>query len=177
MSLLDTLLDPERRQRAQEDQAKLESVMGPRVMRQPPQAKYLYGLARERMALDQIAQVTGSDAQSHPEIFNLLAEGLALQGKFAAAAEVAPDGVHKHEYLAKASAVEKINEQQCSDPLKRPIESHGLSAAARNEHPGAEAGVKARQEATQLPMEKIWNGKQIITFTRCLICGSISAYA
>ncbi len=177
MSLLDTLLDPERRKRAQEDQTKLAAVMGPRVMRQPALAKYFYGLARERMALDQLAHVGGGDVHSNPDIFNLLAEGLALQGKFESAAEVAPEGAHKEEYLAKARAIGSINEQQCEDPLSRPVENNGLSAAARNEHPGAEAGVKARQEATQLPMEKIWNGKQIITFTRCLICGAISAYA
>lgn len=175
MSLLDTLLDPDRRQKAREEQVKLQALMGPRVMRQPAQAKYLYGVARERMALDQLAQQGAGEASQ--EVFLQLAEGLMLQGKFEEAAQVAPEGLHKREFEQKAVAVSRVNDQQCADPLKQSTQAHGISSQAQNEHSGQVAAAIARQEATQLPFEKIWNGKQIITFTRCLICGAISAYA
>lgn len=178
MTMLDTLLEPARRQKAAEDQAKLAAVMGSRIARMPAQAKYFYGVARERIALDQIGQSANAEAQ--PELFLLLAEGLALQGQFQTAADIAPEGDHKKEYQAKATAVEHINEQQCPDPLSRPMDLDaraGLSAEALREHPEAAAGVAARQEATQLLMEKIFNGKVVITFTRCLVCKAISAYA
>jgi hypothetical protein len=181
MSMLGTLLEPGRREKAAEDQLKLSQVMGPRVARLPAQSKYLYGVARERIALDQIGQVEGADASTQPALFNQLAEGLALQAKFEAAAAVAPEGAHKDEYLAKAAAVALINEQQCEHEASRPIVSlgprAGLSAEALREHPDAAPAVAARQEATQLLMEKIFNGKVVITFTRCIICGAISAYA
>ena len=178
MSTLDALLDPERRRKAREDQEKLQALMGSRVMRQPAQAKYWYGLARERMALDQLSR-KGTDVTvaDEPVLFLQLAEGLMLQGKFEAAADVAPEGEHKREYEAKAKAVANVGEQQCAHPLTQAVGSHGISPLAQQEHADQIEGAKARQEATQLPFEKIWTGKQTITFTRCLICGSISAYA
>jgi hypothetical protein len=178
MPMLDTLLDPERRQKAQEDQVKLQALMGPRVMRQPAQAKYLYGLARERMALDQLAEKgSGVTAEDEPGLFLQLAEGLMLQGKFEAAAAAAPEGPHKQEFEAKLAAINSIDEQQCADPPTRQVPTDGISALAKREHADQVDAAQSRMEATQLPFEKVWNGKQTITFTRCLVCGAISAYA
>lgn len=157
--MFDTLLDPERRQKAAEDQAKFEAVLGRRVARQPGQVNYQFGLSRERAALDQLS-LLGPDAnkETFPALFAQLAEALALQAKYEDAIAVAPEGPHKEEYIAKAKAVEHVNEQQCNDPLSRD-DGHG------------------RQEATQLTSEKVFNGKVLITFTKCLECGAISAYA
>lgn len=166
MSMLETLLKPERRQKAAEDQEALRQVMGHRVPRQPEQANYLYGVARERMALDQLEHLDlNEESEKVENLLNQLAEGRALQADFEGATELAPEGEHKEQYRAKAKAVANINQQQCGHPLLR------LTGYA-NGKPNKPVG-----ESTQLKSETAWNGKLTITFTRCLLCGSISAYA
>ncbi len=160
MSMLDTLLDPQRRKKAAEDQEKLKATMGHRVARLPAQRNYLYGVARERMALDQLGSFSELPDSTDDHFLQLraqLAEGLALQGLFDAAAEIAPEGPAQKEYEERAKAVMRVGEQGCDHPLTR-------------EHDGVE-------EQTQLPVQKIWNGKVEILFTRCLICSAVSAYA
>lgn len=158
MDMLQQLLDPERRAKAAKDQAELKQVMGHRVARRPGQANYLFGVARERMALNQLTVVGNLDDESRDALLSQLAEGLALQAKFEAAAQVAPEGDHKQEYFAKAEAIARVNEQQCACPVLQDAGDGG-------------------KEATQLSSEKAWNGKLTISFTRCKICKAISAYA
>lgn len=179
MTMLTALLDPERREKAARDQEKLRAILGPRVVRRPAQAKYLYGMARERLALDQLSLAGDvADISSTPDLANQLAEGLALQCRFTEAAAIAASEPHAAEYKAKALAVEHVNEQMCADPPTQPHGGHhGLSADAIANHPGEVAGVKARQESTQLAFEELFNGKVTIRFTKCLLCGALSAYA
>ena len=140
--MLDTLLDPVRRAKAAEDQEKLRAVMGRRVNKDPIAAKFLFGQAREHMALDQLAR-SQTDV-----LLAQLADGLFLQGKFDGAVEMAPEGDRKEEYKLQAKAVAHVNEPQCEHPTDR-----------------------------QHTTEKIFNGKTTISFTKCLDCSAISAYA
>lgn len=155
MSMLETLLDPQRRHKAAEVQVRLKEVMGHRVARDAAQRNYLYGFAREQMALEQLERLGNANADQ--SLYEQLAEGLALQGNFEAAAAIAPEGPRKDAYKAKANAVANVGEQQCGCPA-----SHQ---------------VNGQEQSTQLAASKVFTGKVSIQFTRCLECGAVSAYA
>src|SRR6185369_16868987 len=103
MSMLETLLDPQRRKKAAEDQARLREIKGSRVARDAAQHNRLYGFAREHLALQQLDRL--GDGNADQTLYEQLAEGLALQGHFEEAAAVAPEGARKEAYQAKATAV------------------------------------------------------------------------
>src|SRR5690349_7280799 len=146
MSMLDTLLDPERRAKAKEDQEKLKKVWGHRLAKSPAHANFLHGMAREQMALDQLG--VNQNPDDAKILMSRLAEGLAMQGKFSDTVELEQDPERKTHYQAQLRAVENVGEQQCEHPI-----------------------------AKQHKSESIWNGKVLILFTRCYVCGAISAYA
>lgn len=162
MSMLQTLLDPERRKKAAEDQAKLRATMGQHVARNPAQANYLYGLARERMALDQLGALSDFTDLSDTHVEHLraqLAEGLAFQGQFDKALGIASDtDKRRATYAAKQAAIERVGEIICGHPLTR-----------RN--------ADDLEESLHVLIQKVWNGKVEIVFTRCLECNTISANA
>ena len=150
--MLEALLDPERRKKAAEDQARLKQLMGHRVARHPAQANHLYGVARERLALEQIDRLANdADQTLVAPLYEQLAEGLALQGNLEAAAEIAPEGPRKENYAAKVKAIAHIGESLCV--------------------------CAGKVDGAQLPAGRVWTGKVTIQFTRCQWCGAISAYA
>lgn len=149
MSMLETLLDPQRRKKAAEDQDRLREVMGPRLARNAAQHNFLYGFARERLALEQLERL--GDGHADPKLYEQLAEGLALQGNFEAAAAIAPEGERKKFYQEKVEAVARVNEDRCV--------------------------CLGKVSGAQIAAGKVFTGKVTIQFTRCQWCGAVSAYA
>ena len=139
MGLLEILLDPDRRAKAADEQAKLKQSIGTRLARSIPHANYVFGVARETLALERL-QAGENDAA-----YDQLGEGLALQARFTEATEAVRDIQRRELYAAKAAAIERIGELSCT-------------------HTGE-----------HLPSQRVWNGKQMIAFTRCVQCGALAA--
>lgn len=157
--MLDILLDPERRQKAVEDQAKARAKFGHRIITDPAQSRYFVGQAREQSILAALEGVTAEDQKTH--WVNQLAEAYAMQGRFTEAAEVVQSPAHKAEYEAKADAVANIGQRcDCSDTIHFPLPND----------------AKGRIEPSQTEVIRIFDGTKTIIFRRCAYCKTISAH-
>lgn len=157
--MLDILLNPERRQKAAEDQAKARTKFGHRIITDPAQSRYFVGQAREQSILAALEGVTDNDQKAH--WLNQLAEAYAMQGRFTEAADVVQSPAHKADFEAKAEAVSNMGKRcDCSDTIHFPL---------RND-------AKGRIEPSQSEIKRVWNGKELTIFRRCAYCQTISAH-
>lgn len=166
MSLLDVLNTPERREQARKDQEEMREKFGARLANHPAQANYLFGLARQQQALDQLAAVEDEVIDSAGEnkrriaLFNQLAEGLALQGKFEDAVSICQSEPYRAVYEAKALAVKHIGIGcQCPPTIVKP----------------SDRDAKGEVSQSKQKVEEVFDGTAVIAFFRCLLCGRVSA--
>lgn len=157
--MLDILLDPERRQKGAEDQAKARARHGHRIITDPAQSRFFVGQAREQSILAALEGVTAEDQKAH--WLNQLAEAYAMQGRFSEAANIVQSSAHKADFQAKAEAVSRIG-TRCNCP------SH-----VHYPWPG---DAKGRHVPAQTDLKRVWDGKSLIVFRRCTQCGLISAH-
>lgn len=157
--MLDILLDPKRRQKGADDQAKARAKFGHRIITDPAQSRYFVGQAREQSILAALEGVTAADQKTH--WLNQLAEAYAMQGRFTEAAEVVQSPEHKADFEAKAEAIANIGRWcDCSDMIHFPLPND----------------AKGRIESSQTEIKRAWNGKELIIFRRCAYCKTISAH-
>lgn len=159
MGLLEVIDTPERREQSRRQQEKLREKFGARLAQRTAESNYLYGLAREQQALDQLRAVAG-DAEKEARLFDQLAEGLALQARFAEAADLAQSPGYKAEYRAKAEALTQIGVNcQCprSVVTPSPVDAKGVTTPA------------------QQALDRVYDGRAEIAFYKCLLCKTISA--
>lgn len=157
--MLDILLNPERRQKAAEDQAKARDKFGHRIITDPARSRYFVGQAREQSILAALEGVTDNDQRAH--WLNQLAEAYAMQGRFTEAAEIVQRPEHKAEYEAKAKAVLNMGRKcDCPDTIHFPLPND----------------AKGRIEPSQSEVIRIFDGIKTIIFRRCAYCKMISAH-
>jgi hypothetical protein len=158
-SLREIVMDPKRREQAREWQKELRARFGASLSRHPAELTYHRGVSRVEMALNVLSAAEVSE-EYRTYLTNSLAEGLAMQGRFREAADTTLSAVHKAEYEAKAKALEALG-TDCECPLEvvlpSPVDAKGTRIPAR---------VKT---------ERVFDGKNTITLTRCIICGGIVA--
>lgn len=161
---VETLLTPERRQAAAEEQALRRVRLGHLVLSDPSQIKHRWGVERERSAVAQLQAISDSgrpDAQRETELLEQIAVGKAAQGLFHQAAALSQSPIAKAEYEAKAKAMQPPGMRQCSCP---PTYAQKIPGQG-----------KGRIEKSLLPVEYLWTGTQSILLTRCVLCGIYSA--
>lgn len=160
MGLLEIISTPERREQARKEQIEAREKFGARLAKHPAQANYLYGMAREQQALDQLAVLPRDGGENEAHALNQLAEGLALQGRFEEAAEVCQSEPHKQEYLAKADALSRVGIGcQCPPTI--------VSPSPRD----AKGTTSQAQPAT----DEVYDGTAVIQITKCTLCGTVAA--
>lgn len=157
MSMLETLLEPERRAKAAEDQVKLREKHGGRVVPNDPAiAAFYWGQRRERSALDALAE-----DRLQEWVLSQLAEGLAAQACYVEAAEVAANPKLKSRYQERARALKMLGVRQCRCPSIQLL-------------PDPE-DAKGRSLSNPRDIERVYDGERIIVITRCSFCKAISA--
>lgn len=164
MGLLETISTPERREQAKREQEELREKFGHRLAQHPAQANYLYGMAREQQALDQLqaiqdGRLTNTDERTKA-LYNQVAEALALQARFEEAATITESEPHRAEYLAKAAALTNVGVGcQCPTTMTTPSphDAKGVTSPARQR------------------VQEVFDGRAIVTLTKCLICGAFAA--
>lgn len=164
MSLLDTLLAPARRLEGAQEQDALREKMQSRLPHRLSQSNYLYGLARESMALVGLESLHShgiDDPSLLSPVLEQLAEGYALQSRFVEAATTATSASAQKEYAAKAEAVAAIGLRRCNCAptvhYRLPSDAKGLTLPSLSE------------------TDKVWDGRREIVFSRCRLCGTLSA--
>lgn len=162
MPMIEELLTFERRQKAAEVQALRRERAGHRVLTDPAQIKFRWGVQRELTASQQLQALQTSgrpDAQREELLCNQIAEGKAAQGKFAEAAAIGKRDTLRAEYEAKALALANP-ESKCECPAKQ-----------AQRQPG---NAKALETDTQIVAEILWTGDETVTLLRCVLCGKYS---
>lgn len=157
MSMLYTLLDPERRAKAALDQVKLRARHSGRVVAHDPAiATFYWGQQREQTAL------TSLELNPLQEwVLSQLAEGLAAQARYAEAAAVAPNATHRQNYNERAMALEFIGDRLCQCP------SFQLFPDPND--------AKGHSFVNPRDIERVFDGDKIITLMRCSFCKVITA--
>lgn len=157
MTFADVINTPERRQAALEEQELRRVRLGHRVLTDPAQIKYRWGVERVRSAETQLATVFGRPAVQTDNLYNQIAEGKAAQGLFEEAAAICKSAELKAEYEAKARAMINPN-HGCTCP-----------ATINQVQPG---NAKAIATRSRLPVEMLWDGERHLLLTRCVLCNS-----
>lgn len=160
MKTLKDFLKPDARERETARQERLRERYQGRLAQTPAHANHQFGVTRADAALAQIEAAKGAPV---PEaVYEQLAEGLALQGRFNEAAQVAPAGARKDDYTRKAEALERRNRRgcDCPDTIRTP---GGRDAKGSDPRP-------ARR-----PVVEAFDGRRFITIQRCDACGALWA--
>lgn len=157
MSMLETLLDPERRRKAKEDQDELREKHGGRVVKDDPAiATFYWGQQREQSALAML-----DHDSTHGWVLKQLAEGLAAQARYAEAADVTSDPALKTGYEQRAAALDAAGTRICDCPSIQLLPDPN--------------DAKGRAFDNPRDIERVFDGERIITITRCSFCKTISA--
>lgn len=165
--VLEIINDPERRAAARREQGLMRERFGHRLAKHPAQANYMYGQARVQTALDQLGAIARGEMTADDErrtgLYNQLAEGLALQGKFEEAGAVALDERYKQEYQAKAEAMRRVGERRCECPAET------VTQSARS--------AKGDRQPSQQRVEDVWDAssERVVGLMKCLLCECYSA--
>lgn len=165
MTLLDRLLTPDRRAEAAEFQARQRPHYTAVLNKPAALVNYEHGQAREASILNEAARWNGQEATAEDvnQMADRLSEALALQGRFAEAAEMAADKVRQGDYAERARAMEFLGLKLCACPPEYRVAS--LTDAKGT-----------RIEALH-PIEEVWDADRgrVITILRCRLCGVLSA--
>lgn len=166
MDIIDFIKDPERLAASKKFQDEEREKRGYLVNHDPARAKYMFGVNRERMVMDQFKAIESEPPSD--ELFarrltllNQLAEGLALQCKYEDAAQVAVDADMQAKYAQRAAAIRSLGVKRCLCPpvIVRP----------------SRTDAKGEQVQTERTIDVMFNGEKVITISRCENCGLISA--
>lgn len=167
--IIKLLNTPERRAESARVQAEAREEFGHRLAHHPAQANYVYSMGREQLALDQLQVIADEengqddDAARRTALYNQLAEGYALQGRFNDAAAICIDARLEEEYREKAAAMTAIGDHLCDCPETTTIPSA--------------TDAKGQTIRTHTRISEVWDakGKQVVAFFRCGKCGCVSA--
>lgn len=160
-NILALLNDPDRREKTAREQAANRERLGSRLASSPAQSNYLFGQAREQAALDQLEQIPALTDEHRAALYNQLAEGMALQGRFEEAASICQSPPHKAEYLQKAEALRQQGVKACECPAQVIVASS--------------TDAKGEKQETQRRIEEVFDGEKMVAFVRCDLCKGISA--
>lgn len=157
--VLEFITDPERRAAERKRQEVEREKRGHLLRTHPAHMNFAFGEAKESLALDLLD--VPHDHKETLRLLNQLAEAYALQGRFREAAQATMDLELKSFYGVRADAVASLNMRRCNCP-----------SAIQIKHPTDAKGQTVNQ---QPPIEEVFDGQRIVTFTRCSNCKSISA--
>lgn len=155
--MLDTLLDPERRAKAAEDQVKLRVKHGGRVVSSDPAiATFYWGQQREQSAL---AALERNPLQEW--VLSQLAEGLAAQARYAEAAGVVPQPGDRRNYEERAAALDALGKRLCRCPSIQILPDP--------------SDAKGRSFTNPRDIQRVYDGDKVIVLARCSFCKIITA--
>lgn len=157
-SILDAVSTPEARQAAAETQSLRREKLGKSLSQTPAQANFRFAQARLESLQHQLKAATFGD-----RVYQAIAECYAIQGHFDDAAETLPEGPQRTLYEAKGAAVRNLDVQRCACPPT-------VRRASKTD-------AKGTEEATQRPVDDVWDGERNMVVTRCSLCGTFSAYS
>lgn len=156
--MLKALLEEKRRAYGAKEQQERRELTGHKLARHPAVANYNYGIARENFAHKQFLSCPPEQVKGN---FAVLAEALAMQGRFSQAAEQLDDGPLKKLYEAKAVAMAQVG-TKCSCPDSKLVSQPGNAIGKT---------VPSFEK-----FDEVYNGKMTVSFARCTLCGGIFAY-
>lgn len=159
--LLEILNSPERREGARRLREEGRERYGARLAHTPAQANFLFGLGREQQVLDQLNAVPDLTEERRNELYNQLAEALALQGRFDEAMELATDERYKVEYQRKAEALNQIGVKACECPSEIRVPSPD--------------NAKGKAVPVDRRVETVFDGEKVVALVRCDLCKGVSA--